>query len=78
MSATTPATTNNSDELLTVAELATRLKCPESSVYNLTRRRAVRYAHQLKVLRLPMGLRFRKRDVEEWLDKMAQDDERAA
>ncbi len=68
----------SADELWTVSDLATFLKCKESSVYNLTRKRSVRYAHELKVLRLPMGLRFRRRDVNEWLDKMAQRDTRAA
>ncbi len=56
------------DELLTVAELALILKCKESSVYNLTRRRGqVRYRDPIPVLRLPMGLRFRRSSVFAWL-----------
>jgi hypothetical protein len=60
MSAPTPSTNNNqtatrADELLTVAELAALLKCKESSVYNLTRSRSVRYAHELPVIRAPFG-----------------------
>ena len=51
--------TNESDELLTVSDLAAILKCKESSVYNLTRRRGrARYDHPVPVLRLPCGLRF--------------------
>lgn len=56
------------DELLTVSDLATILKCKESSIYNLTRRRGrVRYDNPIPVLRLPMGLRFRKSSVLAWL-----------
>jgi predicted DNA-binding transcriptional regulator AlpA len=67
VSASKTPTLSASDELLTVAELAALLKCEESSIYNLTRKRAVRYAHELPVLRLPMGLRFRKSSVIAWL-----------
>ena len=57
------------DELLTVSDLATVLKCKESSVYNLTRRRgAARYDNPIPVLRLPMGLRFRRSSVLAWLE----------
>jgi len=59
------------EELLTVADLAQLLKCKESSVYNLTRKRSVRYAHELPVIRAPFGLRFRRSDVMTWLDEMA-------
>jgi predicted DNA-binding transcriptional regulator AlpA len=56
------------DELLTVSDLALMLKCKESSIYNLTRRRGrVRYDNPIPVLRLPMGLRFRKSSVLAWL-----------
>ena len=56
------------DELLTVADLAAILKCKESSVYNLTRRRGrARYDNPVPVLRLPMGLRFRRESVIAWL-----------
>ena len=50
-------TQDTHDELLTVADLALVLKCKESSIYNLTRRRGqVRYDNPIPVLRLPMGL----------------------
>jgi predicted DNA-binding transcriptional regulator AlpA len=55
------------DELLTVAELAALLKTKESSIYNLTRKRSVRYAHELPVIRAPFGLRFRKSSVLAWI-----------
>ena len=58
------------DELLTVADLAAILKCKQSSVYNLTRKRSVRYARQLPVLKLPCGLRFKRSSVMAWLDSM--------
>ena len=56
------------DELLTVSDLALLLKCKESSIYNLTRKRSVRYAHELPVIRAPFGLRFKKSRVLAWLD----------
>jgi predicted DNA-binding transcriptional regulator AlpA len=56
------------DELLTVSDLALLLKCKESSIYNLTRKRSVRYAHELPVIRAPFGLRFKKSSVLAWLD----------
>jgi predicted DNA-binding transcriptional regulator AlpA len=57
------------DELLTVSDLALILKCKESSIYNLTRRRGrARYDNPIPVLRLPMGLRFRKSSVLAWLE----------
>jgi predicted DNA-binding transcriptional regulator AlpA len=61
------------DELLTVTDLAAILKCKESSVYNLTRRRGrARYDNPIPVLRLPMGLRFRRSSVLAWLDSQEQ------
>ena len=73
MYAETPSTqqdaSKNTDELLTVSDLALILKCKESSVYNLTRRRGrARYDNPVPVLRLPMGLRFRKSSVLAWLE----------
>ena len=54
----TPQDATHRDELLTVADLALILKCKESSIYNLTRRRGrARYANPVPVLRLPCGLR---------------------
>ena len=67
----TPAIPFPHDELLTVSDLALILKCKESSVYNLTRRRGqARYDSPVPVLRLPMGLRFRKSSVLAWLESL--------
>jgi predicted DNA-binding transcriptional regulator AlpA len=56
------------NDILTVAEVAELLKCKSSSVYNLTRRRGrARYDNPIPVLRLPMGLRFRRSSVVAWL-----------
>ena len=63
--AVNPETT---DEILTVADVARLLHCKESSIYNLTRRRGrARYDNPIPVLRLPMGLRFRRSSVLAWL-----------
>lgn len=59
------------DELLTVSDLALILKCKESSIYNLTRRRGrARYDNPVPVLRLPCGLRFKRSSVMAWLDSL--------
>jgi len=56
------------NDILTVAEVAEILKCKPSSIYNLTRHRGrTRYDNPIPVLRLPMGLRFRKSSVLAWL-----------
>jgi predicted DNA-binding transcriptional regulator AlpA len=55
-------------DILTVAEVAELLKCKPSSIYNLTRIRGrARYENPIPVLRLPMGLRFRRSSVLAWL-----------
>src|SRR5450432_474310 len=55
-------------DILTVAEL---LKCKPSSIYNLTRiRTRSRYDNPIPVLRLPMGLRFRRSSVLAWLKSL--------
>lgn len=61
------------DVILTVAEVAELLRCKPSSIYNLTRRRgAARYDNPIPVLRLPMGLRFRRSSVLAWLESQEQ------
>jgi predicted DNA-binding transcriptional regulator AlpA len=56
------------NDILTAAEVAELLKCKKSSIYNLTRGRGrARYDNPIPVLRLPMGLRFRKSSVLAWL-----------
>ena len=58
-------------DILTVAEVAELLKCKPSSIYNLTRHRGrARYDNPIPVLRLPMGLRFRRSSVLVWLKSL--------
>jgi predicted DNA-binding transcriptional regulator AlpA len=62
------ATAPADNDILTVAEVAELLKCKPSSIYNMTSRRGrARYDHSIPVLRLPMGLRFRRSSVLAWL-----------
>ena len=61
-------TASADNDILTVAEVAELLKCKPSSIYNLTRLRGrARYDNTITVLRLPMGLRFRRSSVLAWL-----------
>jgi hypothetical protein len=61
-----PAPADN--DIMIVAEVAELLKCKPSSVYNLTRLRGrARYDNPIPVIRLPMGLRFRRTSVLAWL-----------
>lgn len=58
-------------EIITVVEVAQILRCQPSSVYNLTRKRAKRYKHTpLPVIRLPLGLRFKRSSVLRWIDSL--------
>jgi hypothetical protein len=62
------ATAPAENDILSVAEFAELLKCRPSSIYNLTRiRTRERYDNPIPVLRLPMGLRFRRSSVLAWL-----------
>lgn len=58
-------------EIITVKEVADILRCKPSSVYNLTRTRSKRYKQTpLPVIRLPLGLRFKRSSVLRWLDSL--------
>lgn len=60
-------------EILTVDELAVWLKCSKRSVYELTRKRGqLCHVIPLPVLRLPCGMRFRRADIETWLQRYAE------
>lgn len=62
-----PVTTS---EIWTVENLAAFLKCSKRSVYELTRRRGQNCTENpLPVLRLPCGMRFRRSDVEQWIQR---------
>lgn len=59
------------DELLSLDQLAARLKISKTTAYGLTRRRAhVRYAHPLPCFKLGKELRFNWSAVIQWLDKL--------
>jgi len=67
------------DEILTIQELASLLKMSRSQVYDLTRRRAqLRNEIPLPVLRINSNLRFRKSDVDAWLERLADQGRSAA
>lgn len=60
-------------EILTVAELAAMLKMSKGQVYEMTRvrtRKGNMHEHPLPVLRINGNVRFRKRDVEDWIEKL--------
>ncbi len=62
------------DEILTLDDVASILKTTPSSIYGMTRERArIRHKHPLPVLRLVCGLRFRKSDIEQWLEVVARE-----
>jgi len=60
-------------EILTVAELAAMLKMSKRQIYEMTNRRArigSMKDHPLPVLKINGNLRFRKSDVEAWIEKL--------
>ena len=59
-------------EILTVEDIAKWLKVSKRSVYEMTCERGQqRHEIPLPILRLPVGLRFRRTDVESWLNRCA-------
>lgn len=64
-------------ELLTIEECAALLKVTPRSVYEMTSSRGrARSQHPLPVLRLNSKcLRFRRQDVEDWLERIAKESE---
>jgi excisionase family DNA binding protein len=61
------------EALLTVKELSQWLGISESACYDLTRHRAkIRHqGNQLPCIRIGTALRFRKKDVRDWLDRLS-------
>jgi predicted DNA-binding transcriptional regulator AlpA len=60
-------------EILTVAELAAMLKMSTGQVYEMTRGRTRSGAmceHPLPVLKINGNVRFRKSDIEDWIEKL--------
>jgi excisionase family DNA binding protein len=64
-------------ELLTIDECAALLKVSPRSVYEMTSSRGrARRQHPLPVLRLNSKcLRFRRQDIEAWLERVAKESE---
>jgi excisionase family DNA binding protein len=61
-------------EILTVTELAAHLKVSKRHIHDLTKdrtRSGEARRHHLPVLRIGTSLRFRKNDVEAWLQRLA-------
>jgi excisionase family DNA binding protein len=61
-------------EILTVAELASLLKMSKGQIYEMTKERTRNGSmkkHPLPVLKINGNLRFRRSDVEGWLEKLA-------
>jgi len=61
-------------EIFTVADLAAMLKMSKSQVYEMTRARTRSGSmreNPLPVLRINSNIRFRKSDIEEWIEKLA-------
>jgi excisionase family DNA binding protein len=60
-------------EILTVAEVAAMLKLSKSQIYEMTNKRtrtgSIR-ENPIPYLRLGRSLRFRKSDIEAWLEKL--------
>jgi excisionase family DNA binding protein len=62
-------------EILTVAEVAAMLKMSKGQIYEMTRARTRSGAmrdNPLPVLRINGNVRFRKRDIEAWISKLAK------
>jgi excisionase family DNA binding protein len=60
----------STDEILTVDELAGLLKVDTSKVYEITRKRfSRRRGFALRRFRVGRELRFRRRDVDEWIER---------
>jgi excisionase family DNA binding protein len=64
-------------EILTVEELATMLKMSKTQIYEMTRTRTRNgnmREHPLPVLKINGNVRFRKSDIEDWLEKLLRGD----
>jgi excisionase family DNA binding protein len=62
----------HSDELLTIDELAARLKVQRQTIYSLTRNRAKIDPHPIPHFKIGRVLRFRWSAVAEWLTRLEQ------
>ncbi|MGA9899590.1 MAG: helix-turn-helix domain-containing protein [Terriglobales bacterium] len=61
-----------STEVMTIDELAAMLKMTRRQIYELTSTRAqVRHKHPIPILRINGNIRFRRSDIEAWLEELA-------
>ena len=61
------------NEIMTVQDLADVLKMSRRQIYDLTRMRGrVRLDPPLPVLRINGNLRFRRSDIEKWIDDLSK------
>jgi excisionase family DNA binding protein len=59
-------------DILTMAEVADILKLKPTAVYEMTRARSqARQDHPIPFLRIAGHLRFRRCDIEQWLETLA-------
>jgi excisionase family DNA binding protein len=64
---------NNLNDILTVDQLSDMLKATSAQVYELTRKRyRNRHGHSLPNFRIGREMRFRRRDVEKWIEQSIQ------
>jgi predicted DNA-binding transcriptional regulator AlpA len=69
---TTHVPVGTTSEILTVEDLAKWLKVSKRSIYEMTASRGQqRHENPVPILRLPVGLRFRRSDIEQWLNRCA-------
>ena len=67
----------NEDEILTLDELAALLKVDSAKVYEITRKRfSRRRGFPLPKFRVGRELRFRRRDVEQWIEQSLKKEQR--
>lgn len=65
-------------EILTITELAEILKMTKRQVYELCRERTrATSPHPIPLLRINGNTRFRRADIEQWLDRISQQQEAA-
>ena len=61
-------------EIMTIDDVATLLQMSRSQVYTLTRKRSqARMENPIPVLRINGNLRFRRSDVEAWIELIAKE-----
>jgi excisionase family DNA binding protein len=67
----------NIEDILTIAELAKILKVEPAKVYEMTRKRfGRRKGFVLPKFRVGRELRFRRQDVEEWIENSLKGEQR--